>query len=342
MTRFHDLRLFCRVLPLTASIACSSAPDPATPDRGHAPMGSLVNAPLGEFPERLSEAGLYLDLPSRQEVAIEAVPYRPAWPLWSNGLAKDRFIVVPEGEAISADDDAWSFPVGTLFFKTFSETETERPIETRVIRLGEDGFEFNVYQWDTEATDAERLDLTRSTAVEVEDAAGEPFEHRIPSRTQCRQCHESSEVAVLGFTELQLGSQGELEKPELERDAIADLFETTPEPLAEPFDDDATTNRVLGYFVGNCSGCHNASGGPSSAFDLRPDVALANILDVPTMSSQTAPGMRVTPGSPEDSILFLAVSGETDNPEVKTMPPVGVQVRDADAVELLREWISGL
>jgi hypothetical protein len=294
------------------------------------------------MPGLLSESGLYLDFPSREVVAVEAVSYRPAWPLWSNGLDKERFVVLPEGERVSADSDAWSFPVGTLFFKTFSDPVAERPLETRVIRRGADGWEFNVFQWNADASEAELLDLSRSVAVELDGADGEPFEHRIPSRTQCRQCHESAEVVVLGFTELQLGTDGELDTPELERDEIADLFETAPEPLDAAFDADPMTNQVLGYFVGNCAGCHNASGGPSSAFDLRPGVALENLIDVETMSSQTAPGIRVVPGSPEDSILFLAVSGETDNPEVKMMPPVGVQVRDGDAIELLRDWISGL
>jgi hypothetical protein len=48
------------------------------------------------------------------------------------------------------------------------------------------------------------------------------------------------------------------------------------------------------------------------------------------------------PGSPETSILFLAFSGETDDPEVSAMPPMGVDVRDQAAIELLRAFILEL
>ena len=42
------------------------------------------------------------------------------------------------------------------------------------------------------------------------------------------------------------------------------------------------------------------------------------------------------------NILFLAFSGETEDPEVKDMPPMGVDARDLDSIELLRTWIETL
>jgi hypothetical protein len=101
------------------------------------------------------------------------------------------------------------------------------------------------------------------------------------------------------------------------------------------------TTSVLGYFAGNCVHCHNGTNGAASSFDLRPDVALSNVIDQPTASSATADGIRVFPGKPADSILYLGVKGGTEL-EVKDMPPLGVALRDEGAVQLLNDWITAL
>ena len=101
------------------------------------------------------------------------------------------------------------------------------------------------------------------------------------------------------------------------------------------------TSQVLGYLVGNCTHCHNGTNGAASSFDLRPEVALRNLIDQPTASSATADGIRVVPGEPEQSVLYLAVRGGSDF-EVKDMPPLGVARRDDAAIQLLRNWILEL
>jgi hypothetical protein len=75
---------------------------------------------------------------------------------------------------------------------------------------------------------------------------------------------------------------------------------------------------------------------------LEHGVALANMIDVPTQGSGQAAGIRITSGSPENSILFQAFSGESSNQEVQLMPPIGVALRDSATVELLRNWITSL
>jgi len=141
-------------------------------------------------------------------------------------------------------------------------------------------------------------------------------EHTVPSRFDCRSCHESGAGPILGFSPLQLG-------------------EERVEANGAPVD-------VLGWFEGNCTHCHHGGGVGSSSFDLRHDVAVANTVGVDTASSASAAGTRIVPGDPEASLLFQAVSGETDDPDVLPMPPVGVDVRDARAIEALRNWIEGL
>ncbi|MEC9071348.1 MAG: hypothetical protein VX938_03175, partial [Myxococcota bacterium] len=57
----------------------------------------------------------------RSQVDVRAIPYTPSWPLWSSGSDKERFVVLPEGSSIqNPSGEPWTFPPGTLLFKTFS------------------------------------------------------------------------------------------------------------------------------------------------------------------------------------------------------------------------------
>lgn len=262
--------------------------------------------------------------------ADELRSYTPAWPLWSNGSDKQRTLFLPS--PIDTSDPArWQFPVGTTLMKTFAY---DRPIETRVIRRLDDSWAYDVYLWDADGSDATLLPLDIGVEVAVE-VDGEAFMHRVPNRLDCRTCHESAAVPVLGFASVQLAE-----------DALAKLdadgLRTDPHPPARIEHSDSATREVLGYFQGNCVHCHNGGTGPSSSFDLRHESALANIIDQQTDSSASAQGIRVVPGSSAASILFLAVSGESDDTSIKPMPPVGVQRRDAGAIEQLRAWIDAL
>jgi hypothetical protein len=99
---------------------------------------------------------------------------------------------------------------------------------------------------------------------------------------------------------------------------------------------------VLGYMHGNCAHCHNASVQAESRLDLTFQVALSNIIGRETEGSGQAVGVRVVPGAPEQSVLFQALAGESDDADLKPMPPVGVQLRDAEAIALFRRWITAL
>jgi hypothetical protein len=317
---------------LTLGCGTEAAPQASEP--------TLLESPLGELPAKLSQVGLYRRLPEL-ELAPRALAYEPGYPLWSDGGAKQRALVLPEGETIDATDaTAYVFPTGTLLFKTFSfrtpsSSQQVVPVETRVLRRTEDGWEFSAYGWDEQGQDAELLDLKRGETRRVLSEDGEVVEHGIPSRLECRQCHESSTSEVLGVNELQLAKSGSL------AELTEHLRPTPKKPYAELPPHGPLTTRVLGYLVGNCVHCHNGTNGAASAFDLRPDVALQNLIDRPTESSATADGIRIRPGEPDESVLFLGVKGVPDA-EVKDMPPLGVALRDASAVELLNSWITAL
>jgi hypothetical protein len=310
----------------------ASEPDP--------PPGSLLHEPLGELPAQLSETGVYRDLPALRP-SRAAWEYEPGYPLWSDGGLKQRLLVLPEGEHVDASDpEAYEFPLGTLIFKTFSfrtpqSPDAEVPVETRLLRATEGGWELAAYGWNDQASDAELLELRRTEKRTVLADDGSEVEHSIPVQMECQLCHESSASPVLGINELQLAKSGDLEQ------LLPQLDPAPAEPPASLPEQGPLTSQVLGYLVGNCVNCHNGSNGAASSFDLRPEVALQNLIDQPTMSSASADGIRIVPGSPQESVLFAAVAGSSDI-ETKDMPPVGVALRDAAAIELLRDWITAL
>lgn len=283
---------------------------------------ALDEAPL----DTISEMGIFKN--GFQDPHSKAVKYEPVWPLWSNGLTKDRWIVLPDGETISTDSD-WEFPVGTLMFKSFSDDNG--PVETRVMWRTADEWEWSTYVWNDDKTDAEKTEGRRSVDVDVV-VDGNSFTHNVPNELDCKKCHEPDSNGVMGFEPLQLGEAVE----------TISLFDETPtvETISA---DDSETEAILGYFVGNCTSCHNGVGDhDQSSFDLSPAIALENIINMETESSASVDGIRVIPGDAENSVLFAAVSGETEDPELKLMPPLGVEVRDEDAIARLRSWIEGL
>jgi hypothetical protein len=306
---------------------------------------SLLDDPLGELPERLSQVGLYLAMDTRT-AASAAHPYRPAWELWSSGSHKVRHVVLP-APIDNADSDAWTFPLGTLLFKTFSYGDLEgddRPVETRLIRLTEEGWEYAVYAWDPLGDEAHLLPSQRAPLpVGVVDADGHEFEHMIPSTLQCRTCHEAGTSVVLGLSELQLNALFDGDVTQLEAFADAGLLASgLPEDPDRVVHEDLRTKQVLGYLEGNCTHCHNGLPGESNSFDLRHPVALDNLIDQPTESSASGSGIRVVSGDPDASIMVQAMLVDGVTGGLMPMPPLGVDRRDDDAIELIRLWITEL
>lgn len=333
MTTRLELR-YVAIALATALFGCGAADDAGDT------KSWLEIDPLGELPAKLSAVGIYrgaaVDLP-----LAPALAYEPSYPLWSDGGQKYRSLVLPQGSNIDTrDPDNYVFPIGTLLFKTFAfrtpaSPSRSVPVETRVLRLKGDGWELGAYGWNDAGTDADLLALKRSEIREVLNEDDEILEHAIPSRLECRQCHESATSEVLGVNELQLAGTASLGAL---TPRLAPAPATPPRALPEH---GALTTAVLGYFVGNCVHCHNGSNGAASSFDLRPEAALANVVEQPTASSATADGIRVAPGEPEESVLYLGVRGG-DELEIKAMPPLGVAERDASAVKLLGDWIRAL
>ncbi|MBW2190552.1 MAG: hypothetical protein JRG93_13355 [Deltaproteobacteria bacterium] len=289
--------------------------------------------PGDSLPELLSEVGLYEDVAALEAYA-DVLRYVPNHPLYSNGLGKERHLYLPEGAAVEVDEaQGWDFPVGVVLAKTFSY-EGE-PVETRLLFRTSEGWDYGLYQWLPDGSDAEVL---RGNWAEVPlDLGDGELTHTLPSRLDCRTCHETHEdvsaTPVIGISKLQTGA-----------DLLAtEIFSRPPTTTPVQGRTDEET-AALSYFVGNCITCHNGGDSINSSFSLYPEDAVANTVDRPT-ESETGEGIRVVAGDPERSVLYITVveAGATGyRGPFKMMPPIGGNIIDPDASAILGAWIENL
>ncbi len=318
----------------------------ATGGAGPGTGGDATGGTSGDpFPQWLSETGLYAEDGVTLAEGVER--FVPRFPLWTDHADKDRWIYLPPGAQIdTTDPDRWVFPPGTRLWKEFVRDDVR--VETRLLeRRPDDTWWMVAYQWNDDRTDAEARPLG------VQNASGTP--HDIPSEEDCRACHEQSSARVLGFGAIQLAHTGEgLTLTQLTRDA------RLTDPSAVPvIPGTQQEQELLGYLHANCGHCHQDSASASARTALRlwlplGPLAQANgIEDTPfyqttvnknvSQSDISPPNttIHVVPGAPQDSALFLRISGANRGTTYK-MPPLGTEDADPTFVTLLESWINGL
>jgi len=232
----------------------------------------------------------------------DAIAYTPRYPLWSDGLAKRRWLHLPQGTAIGkSNPDAWDFPRGMRAWKEFSRDGT--PVETRLIeRLADGSWRFLTYAWNAAGTEA--------TLAPEE---GIP-ERGIPSRADCLACHEGAPVPILGYSAVQLSTELPAALGYLHGncghchndDALPALDLSLLQRSSDP---KASAGRTYASLVGR-----------SSRFRLQ---------------GAGAP-QRVVPGHPEKSVLVSRMKSS----DRLRMPPLGVAIVDAEGVALVSRWIE--
>lgn len=314
---------------------------------------AAAQAPL---PQKLSETGLYAAGTTR--IAPSNVPYSPQYPLWSDGATKRRWLYVPPGTMIdAANPDAWQFPPGTRLWKQFGYT---RPIETRLIeRLADGSWRFAAYVWDAEGGDALLATADGVPRLPVPDAPGGVY--AIPSRDDCRACHEAAVTPVLGITALQLSPDRDALAPHAESPSADDvdlpalherglLQNLSPELLHSPpriAAPSASARAALGYLHANCGHCHNDDG-PLADLDLnlhqsvasgKANVArtLETLVGYPSEFQSGNIDTRIVPR--EAGLSMLLARMRSRNPFVQ-MPPLGTRVSDSQANALVAHWIE--
>ncbi len=348
---------------------------------------TLFCDPLQAMPKTLAPTGLFPAAPDLTKHAANLRAFTPYPALWSDGMDKERFILLPAGKQIdNTNPKAWVFPVGTLLIKTFFDDSgpagARRAIETRLIRrVGSESdfieYDYYLYQWNQAGTDADLVlddrngDSQASPLVKVTinrrvDGkpfmvnGGQPFDHALPSRDNCGDCHYengNTYQTFIGFDEIRLNHKRTPESPKTELEEFQDAGLFTKQRVASDppprriVESDPVLLEVKELVLGNCVHCHNEKG---KVFDMAPEVFVANTVNQMTNAQSVQPPdgwLRVKPGQPEMSVLFVQAR-RTPMPmptmaggnRLRPMPPIGVNDLAADQAGLtaIQAWITSL
>lgn len=224
----------------------------AAVDAGCAPFAMPSDCtipPNSALPSELSCTGLYQNFGART-LACGVRGYVPAYQLWSDGAAKQRYVFLPEGKKLDGSDpNGIVYPEGTKFWKEFRGAG-ERLLETRLLQKTNAGWVFTSYVWDE----------TGTHATQNNDGVSDLFGtgHTVPNRDQCDECHTGRDDKILGWDSFMLGKGSEgLTREELIR---LGLFAAGKELPAHNVPGDDVERAALGYLHANCGiSCHNAS-----------------------------------------------------------------------------------
>lgn len=312
------------------------------------------------FPATLSATGLFESTSDLRPVK-GAVQYDVNVSFWSDGTSKNRFFALPERNSVGYSADGnWKFPIGTVFVKTFvadgsvpehANTHSEMRLEPRLLVSGPAGWHGYAYQWDEGQQDACLIDRPDPTEPQTNTIQHFPDRHFL-NRGQCNWCHTPENGNQLGLLSAQLNRPFPQDGKSINQiTAMAEMGIFFDDPTDSDFgtawpgltDQGVDLEyRARTYLNVNCAPCHSPVG-LFSLIDLRHTTPLeqTELLTRNTLSNSTGkPGFRnaILPGHPEKSELIrrmLAVDADQ-------MPPTANSVPDAEAIEILSEWIRGM
>lgn len=296
-------------------------------------------------PSLLSETGCF-KAESPQSTIDALIPYKVQQPLWSDNAFKERFIGLPDGAAITIDENNdWIFPIGTVLVKNFKLNDVL--FETRLLmRHAEGGWAGYSYEWNNEGTEAILLPDGKTSSVQ-----GQTW--TFPSSNQCNTCHTAVMNHVLGLETLQLNHSITYDNgvhanqiSTLNNISIFSSNLTTPVsslPSLPSLNDNEETieSRIKGYLHSNCSNCHRPNGTTPTTLDFRYDAALEqmNICNAEPFDDMGIAGAKIlAPMNPENSVLLQKMLVRTEG----QMPPIGSHLVDGVATDLLAEWILSI
>jgi hypothetical protein len=322
---------------------------PAPPTYGldtFVPARSFLHLPANPaepMPARLSETGAFAE--SAALVPDPAlIPYDVNVSFWSGGAHKRRWVAVPDGPErvrFSAGGE-WGFPAGTVFVKHFERPDGTR-LETRLLACdGPGAVRGAAYRWRADGSDA---DLVREP---VRDAGW-----YYPGPDDCRKCHTPSAGGVLGVNTRQMNRDytypsgaadnqlrtwahlGLLANPPDET-ALGELPRlAAPDECGRSLED-----RSRSYLDANCGYCHRP-GGAVADFDGRYETPLdrQGLVNARARINFGLDRARiVAPNDPWRSVVLARMM----TLEQTKMPPLGHEVVDRRAVEMLTAWIHSL
>lgn len=295
------------------------------------------------------------------------------------GYTADKALDFPVGTALvktfyfpkATGTDASAVPVGKKVQTaqgTSIDLSAHRLVETRILVRQNDGSWAGLpYVWDDDQKDATLTTAGKYISMELVPDSGptQKFIYAVPNTQTCQTCHASTTNGA-GSTEPIGPKARNLNKNYdfgngVVKNQLVNLEElqlltgfpglgTAPSNVnwrdsAQPLE-----QRAKAYLDVNCAHCHTAGGYASQSGLL---LTFGNIGS--TTSTDTwgvckmplayvgtgQPGYKydINPGSPETSILLYRMSHVGAG---QTMPVVGRQTNDDDAVTMVGDWIRSL
>ncbi|MGJ8673055.1 cadherin domain-containing protein [Rubritalea sp.] len=314
-----------------------------------------------QLPSTLTETGAFENT-ANFKLASEMLPYDVNLTFWSDNAIKSRYfnMVDAVGPMTYSQDGFWDFPAGAVWMKHFDmDLNLDNPgtnikrIETRFLVKTETSFYGMSYQWNDEGTEATLVGEDGANVVLpiVENASTRTQSWRIPSRSECYQCHHTGNNAVLGFSSRQLNYEGTLEGGGgnfltlLENAGYLSSVGVEPSALPvhhHPSDDSINIQeRVRSYLAVNCSYCHfEGNGAVPDSWSGQADFSVEqmNLLHGEAIGAQVVDhdDRLIIPGDPENSIILSRASATNG---YARMPPVGSNIVDPAGVALITEWV---
>jgi|SRR5690554_189032 len=354
---------FC-LLVIAVCINACEVDDDAVPDpKPVEPNVSPVVFNPDEVPyQTLSEYHFFEGDMKNQKPVNGVLPYDVITPLFSDYAHKLRFVWMPDTAiaTYNGDHNALNFENGTVFIKNFyydrvQPQDLRRIIETRLMFLRNDKWEFAEYVWNEEQTEA-FLDMSGSTTlVNWLDTEGvsRTAHYEIPSESECFTCHKVGDTPFLIGPKPQ-NINSDFLYPEGVRNQLIkwaevgylkNNFPANIETVV-PWDDDSQLleDRVRSYLDMNCAHCHRTGShcdyrSIRFAWEETVNPAIMGICEEPQSFISPELTYIITGGNPDRSALFyrlISVSEDT------RMPLLGRTVVHEEGVQLIYDYINSL
>ena len=305
--------------------------------------------PSATFPLTLSATGCFDDLPSLTP-APGLVEYTVNSPLWHDGSDSVRHVVMPAGGRFRVSPDGrWKLPAGAKLIKTFQYTRADGSTvrtETRFVLAEEEGIRAYTYRWNPEQTDAVLTNEAQEIPIQLDSGAAT---WHVPSRSQCRTCHNKATGEYLGWRTGQLNAVMDYTDVSVNQLTMFELFGWMSEPLENteawpaPHDTEADlSERARAALDANCASCHVENGPTTVKLDLKFGTPLSETLACGAKPENGDLGLAdakiIAPGAPGSSTLVqrMKILGSD------RMPNLGSFVIDHKTVGLIEQWVSGL
>ncbi|WP_298755777.1 Ig-like domain-containing protein [uncultured Psychroserpens sp.] len=322
---------------------------------------SPVNFDLGEIPyATLSEYNFFDGEMKDLDPVYGVLPYNLNSTLFTDYAHKKRFVWMPDGTKANYNSDftPLDFPLGAVLIKNFyydnvQPSNTTRIIETRLMYMTEEGWDFAKYVWNDDQTEATFTNAGSFTDVEwIENGVPYNATYRIPSRNECFTCHNKF------GTPLPIGPKPQnLNRDLTYTDGVSNqlqkwinvgyLEDNLPTSIVSTvkWDDESLDLelRVRSYLDINCAHCHSEE----SYCEYRPMRFAFNEND-----DDTNKGLCVTPDTQIAGTTHIVVPGDINasvlrfrinsTEEQNRMPLLGRTLKHDEGVRLIEEWINSL